>query len=175
MQRYAARLRFRCRGLEFRAGLYTKLLREAALVGGEPEVGGEQRDLAVADHLTRSSLASASGSVSGLQLRVEFDRDGVEVARIDRRAHGVHARLRHMRGAEQGVAYAVARSTWCGWPARMESMVISGIVVESSRAMAVLVRGAQQPELMLESMRIASTARAGNAERSRCATIPQSR
>src|SRR3546814_942452 len=41
-------------------------------------------------------------------LRVEFHRHRVEVVGRDRRAYRRHAVLRHVRGAEQGVAHAVA-------------------------------------------------------------------
>src|SRR3546814_2467495 len=43
-----------------------------------------------------------------MSLRVEFHRHRVEVVGRDRRAYRRHAVLRHARGAEQGVAHAVA-------------------------------------------------------------------
>ncbi len=101
--------RFQHRALEFGAGFDAELFGQAALVGGEGQVGGEQRGLAGADHLDQVEPRQRVRIGQGLQaLRVEFDRDRVEGAAADRIAHRFHAGLRDVRGAQQGVAHAVA-------------------------------------------------------------------
>ena len=95
--------------LEFGAWFDAELLGEPALVGGERQVGREQCGLAGADHLDQVQACQRIGVGQGLQaLRIQLDRDRVERAAVDRIAHGFDAGLRHVRGAQQRVAHAVA-------------------------------------------------------------------
>src|SRR5690606_19391756 len=105
----AARMAFLGGGLELGARLDAQLFGQAPLVGGQAEVGGEQRRLALADHLDQVQLRQRVRIAQRLHaLEVELDRNRIERAGVDRRAHRVEAVARDVRGAEQGVADAVA-------------------------------------------------------------------
>ncbi|MNV40935.1 hypothetical protein D3C71_1325560 [compost metagenome] len=97
------------RALELGTRLDLELFGQAALVGGQGQVGGEQGDAALADHLDQVELGQRIRIGQCLQaLRVQFDRDRIEAATFDRTFHRFDAGLRDVRGAQQGVAHAIA-------------------------------------------------------------------
>ncbi|MNV37240.1 hypothetical protein D3C71_1287530 [compost metagenome] len=99
----------RHRALELGAGFDPQLLGEAALIGGQCQVGGEQGHAPFADHLDQIQLGQGIGVGQRLQaLRIQLDGDRVETATADRALHRLHAGLGHVGGAEQGVAHAIA-------------------------------------------------------------------
>ena len=108
-------------GLELGAGFDAHLLGQPALVGRQRQVGGEQRRLALAQHLDQVHAPERVGIGHGLQaLFVEFDRDGVVGAGGDRGAHRVDAGARDVGGAQQRVAHAVAFDDGVGLGGQVE-------------------------------------------------------
>jgi hypothetical protein len=91
------------------AGLDPELLREPALVGREREVGGDQSGLAFADHAEQIQPGECIRFTQRVEAAfAQLHRHRIEFARRDQRLDRVHAGARHVRGAEQGVAHALA-------------------------------------------------------------------
>lgn len=64
----------------------------AALVGGQGEVGGEQGDAALANHLDQVELGQRVRVAQRLQaLRVQFNGHGVEATAVDGFLHRLDA------------------------------------------------------------------------------------
>ena len=97
------------RTFQLGTGLDVELLGQATLIGGQSQVGGEQGDAALADHLDQVELGECVGVAQRLQaLRVQLDGNGIEAAAVDGFFNGLDAGAGDVGGAQQGVAHAVA-------------------------------------------------------------------
>ena len=97
------------RALQFGARFDAQLFGQATLVGRQRKVGREQRHAALADHFHQVQLGQRVRLGQRLQaLRIQFHRDRVEAAAVDGFFHRFHAGVRHVRGAQEGIAHAIA-------------------------------------------------------------------
>ncbi len=109
MHRQALRARQVHRLLQFRARFDAQLLGQATLIRRQGQIRREQRHAPLADHLYQIQAGEGIGIAERLQaLRIQFHRHCVVTPAADRPLHGGDAGQRHVRGAEQGIAHAVA-------------------------------------------------------------------
>ncbi len=96
-------------GLEFGAGFDAQLFGQAALVGGQGKIGGDQAGFSLAQDLEQVEFRQRIRvGHRPVPLGIEFDRDRVVAASGDCRFDRVDAGAGNVCGAEQGVAHAVA-------------------------------------------------------------------